>query len=120
MAIAEDHPDRTQFLLPTMRPREMDSSEMTEITLMSPGYIFVIYTDLVCDVGDEQVRLQIEQVVRKYQDARPKEICNPILACAVNQDKQHGSRSVKKTASYVCLYLHDPVCPSLFVLIDSL
>ena len=67
----------------------MDSSEMTEITLMSPGYIFVIYTDLVCDVGDEQVRLQIEQVVRKYQDARPKEICNPILACAVNQDKQH-------------------------------
>jgi hypothetical protein len=47
MAIAEDHPDRTRFLLTTMRPREMDSSDMTEITLMSPGYIFVMYTDLV-------------------------------------------------------------------------
>ena len=94
----EDHPDRTRFLLTTMRPREMDSSDMKEITLMSPGYIFVMYTDLVYGGGDEQVRLQIEQVVRQHQDAQPKDICNPILACAVNQD-EHGSSSVKKTAS---------------------
>jgi hypothetical protein len=104
MAIAEDHPDRTRFLLTTMRPREMDSSDMTEITLMSPGYIFVMYTDLVYDGGDEQVRLQIEQVVRQHQDAQPKEICNPIRACAVNRD-EHGSKSVKKTASTTRQYL---------------
>jgi hypothetical protein len=82
----------------------MDSSDMTEITLMSPGYIFVMYTDLVYDGGDEQVRLQIEQVVRQHQDAQPKEICNPILASAVKQD-EHGSRSVKKTASTTRQYL---------------
>lgn len=87
MTIPEDHPDRTRYLSMAMRAHEMDSSDMAQITLMSPGDILIMYTDGVFDGSDEQVRLQIEQVVRQHQDEGSKEICNAILAFAVSQDE---------------------------------
>jgi serine phosphatase RsbU (regulator of sigma subunit) len=88
MAIPQDHPDRTRYLSMAMRAHEMDSSDMAQITLMSPGDILVMYTDGVFDGSDEQVRLQVEEVVRKHQDEQSKEICNAILAYAVHQDER--------------------------------
>jgi serine phosphatase RsbU (regulator of sigma subunit) len=87
MAIPEDHPDRTRYLSMVMRAHEMDSSDVAQITLMSPGDILILYTDGVYDGSDEQVRLQIEQVVRDHQAEPPKEICNAILAFAVHEDE---------------------------------
>jgi serine/threonine protein phosphatase PrpC len=95
MAIPEDHPDRTRYLSMAMRAHEMDSSDVAQITLMSPGDILILYTDGVYDGSDEQVRLQIEQVVRDHQAEPPKEICNAILAFAVQEDenlKQIGEK----------------------------
>lgn len=66
----------------------MHSSDMAQITLMSPGDILVMYTDGVFDGSDEPGRLQIEQVVREHQDQRSKEICNAILSYAVTQDER--------------------------------
>ena len=66
----------------------MDSSDMAQITLMSPGDILIMYTDGVFDGSDDQVRLQIEQVVREHQNEQSKEICNAILAYAVKQDER--------------------------------
>jgi serine phosphatase RsbU (regulator of sigma subunit) len=86
MAIPEDHPDRNRYFSMAVRPHEMDSSELAEITLMSPGDILVMYTDGVYDGNDDQVRLEIEQVIRENQNAPAKAICNAILAYAVRQD----------------------------------
>ena len=87
MAIPEDHPDRNRYLSMAMRAREIDSSDMAEITLMSPGDILIMYTDGVYDGSDEQDRRQIEQVIREHQDESAKAICNAILAYAVQQDE---------------------------------
>lgn len=86
MAIPEDHPDRNRYLSMAIRPHEMDSSNLAEITLMSPGDILVMYTDGVYDGNDDQIRIEIEQVVRENQNAQARAICNAILAYAVRQD----------------------------------
>jgi serine phosphatase RsbU (regulator of sigma subunit) len=88
MAIPEDHPDRNRYLSMAMRAREIDSSDLAEITLMSPGDILVMYTDGVYDGSDEQDRRQIEDVIREHQNEPAKAICNAILAYAVQQDEQ--------------------------------
>ena len=93
MTIPEDDPDRKRYLSMAMRAHEMDSSDMAEITLMSPGDILVMYTDGVYDGSDERARLQIEQVVREHWNEPAKAICHAILAYAVRQDdrlKQTG------------------------------
>jgi serine phosphatase RsbU (regulator of sigma subunit) len=86
LAIPEEHPDRNKYLSMTLRKRKMNSSDIAEITLMSPGDILFLYTDGVYDGSDEQDRLQIEQVIREHQEERAKEICNAILKHAVKQD----------------------------------
>jgi len=86
LAIPEDHPDRNKYLSMTVRKRRINTSDIAEITLMSPGDILFLYTDGVYDGSDEQDRLQIEQVIREHQSERAKEICNAILKHAVGQD----------------------------------
>ena len=87
LAIPEDHPDRNKYRSVTTRSRKMASSDIAELTLMSPGDILVLYTDGVYDGGDEQDRLQLERVVREHQSEPAKEICSAILKHAVNQDE---------------------------------
>lgn len=65
----------------------MNSSDLAEITLMSPGDILFLYTDGVYDGSDEQDRLQIERVIREHKAEPAKEICNAILEHAVKQDE---------------------------------
>ena len=87
LAIPEDHPDRNRYLSMTPRTHKMDSSDVAEITLMSPGDILFLYTDGVYDGSDELDRIQMERVIREHQDEPAKEICNAILKHAVSQDE---------------------------------
>lgn len=87
LAIPEDNPDRNRYLSMTPRTRKMDSSDVAEITLMSPGDTLFLYTDGVYDGSDAQDRLQIEQVIREHRDQPAKEVCNAILEHAVRQDE---------------------------------
>ncbi|HKV78128.1 MAG TPA: PP2C family protein-serine/threonine phosphatase [Candidatus Sulfotelmatobacter sp.] len=87
LEIPEDHPDRNKYLSMVRRTRKMNSSDVAEITLMSPGDILFLYTDGVYDGSDEQDRLQIEQVIRERKDEPAKGICNAILEHAVKQDE---------------------------------
>jgi serine/threonine protein phosphatase PrpC len=87
LAIPEDNPDRNRYLSMTPRTRKMDSTDVAEITLMSPGDILFLYTDGVYDGSDAQDRLQIEQVIREHRDQPAKEVCNAILEHAVKQDE---------------------------------
>ena len=48
------------------RQRQFISSDVAEITLMSPGDMLFLYTDGVYDGSDEQDRAQIEAVMREH------------------------------------------------------
>jgi serine phosphatase RsbU (regulator of sigma subunit) len=88
LEIPEDHPDRNKYFSMALRTRQINSSDVTEITLMSPGDILFLYTDGVYDGSDEQDRLQIERVIRDRKNEPAREICNAILDYAVKQDEQ--------------------------------
>src|SRR5579862_4288284 len=87
LEIPEDHPDRNKYLSMALRTRQINSSDVAEITLMSPGDLLFLYTDGVYDGSDELGRLQIEQVIREHKRGRAREICNAILEYAVMQDQ---------------------------------
>src|ERR1700680_1019658 len=76
LEIPEDHPDRNKYLSMALRTRQINSSDVAEITLMSPGDLLFLYTDGVYDGSDQQDRLQIEAVIRENKDETAKEICN--------------------------------------------
>lgn len=87
LEIPEDHPDRNKYFSMDIRKRLVSSSDVAEITLMSPGDILFLYTDGVYDGRDEKDRQQIERVIREHKDEPAKDICNAILACALKQDE---------------------------------
>ena len=84
--IPEDHPDRNRYLSLDSRERNAKSSNVTELTLLSPGDIFVLYTDGVYDGSDKEQRQQLEGVMRERYHQPAKEICNALLEYAVNKD----------------------------------
>jgi serine phosphatase RsbU (regulator of sigma subunit) len=87
LEIPEDHPDRNKYLSMALRTRQISSSDVAEITLMSSGDILFLYTDGVYDGSDEQDRLQIERVIREHKNDPAREICSAILEYAVKQDE---------------------------------
>jgi serine phosphatase RsbU (regulator of sigma subunit) len=87
LEIPEDHPDRNKYFSMKLRKRQVNSSDVAEITLMSPGDILFLYSDGVYDGSDEEDRLQIERVIREHKREPAKAICNAILEHAVQQDE---------------------------------
>jgi len=87
LEIPEDHPDRNKYFSTVVRQRQMNSSNIGEITLMSPGDILFLYSDGVYDGSDEQDRLRLEGIVRNLKDRGAKEICTAILDYALEQDR---------------------------------
>jgi serine phosphatase RsbU (regulator of sigma subunit) len=86
LEIPEDHPDRNKYFSMASRTRYINSSDVAEITLMSPGDILFLYTDGVYDGSDEEDRLQIERVMREHKNEPAKGICNAMLDYAITQD----------------------------------
>jgi len=87
LEIPEDHPDRNKYFSMAVRQRQMNSSNIAEITLMSPGDIVFLYSDRVYDGSDEEDRLRLERIVRDHKERGAKEICNAILDYALKQDQ---------------------------------
>jgi len=86
LQLPEDHPDRKKYYSMSLRQREFNSSDLAEITLMSPGDILVLYTDGVYDGSDKSAREQLESVMREYHRRPARDICNALLDYAVKQD----------------------------------
>src|SRR5258707_1193461 len=61
LEIPLDHPDRNKYFTMNLRKRLVSPSDLSEITLMSPGDILFLYTDGVYDGSDAGDRLQIER-----------------------------------------------------------
>ena len=92
LQIPADHPDRKKYYTLNFRQRELNSSDVAEITLMSPGDILLLYTDGVYDGSDEQARQQLEVVMRENYWRSAKDICNALLEHAVKQVDQLRER----------------------------
>jgi serine phosphatase RsbU (regulator of sigma subunit) len=88
--IPEDHPDRNRYLSLEFREKKVNSSDVAELTLLSPGDIFFLYTDGVYDGSDDgsdkEERQQLEEVMRERYRQPAKEICNALLEYAVKKD----------------------------------
>jgi len=93
LEIPADHPDRRKYYSLNSRQAEFDSSDLGDITLMSPGDILVLYTDGVYDGSDAPGRELLEAVMREHYREPAKEICNALLDHAVREDarlRQNG------------------------------
>jgi serine phosphatase RsbU (regulator of sigma subunit) len=88
LEIPTDHPDRKKYYSLNFRQKEFDSSDLSEITLMSPGDILVLYTDGVYDGSDEQQREQLEVVMREHYRKPARDICNALLDHALKEDER--------------------------------
>lgn len=86
LQIPADHPDRKKYYSLNLQQTEFDTSDLGEITLMSPGDIIVLYTDGVYDGSDPEAREQLETVMREHQRQPAREICNALLDYAARQD----------------------------------
>lgn len=86
LQLPADHPDRKRYYSLNVRQKEFNSSDVAEITLMSPGDILVLYTDGVYDGSDEKDRDLLEGVVREHSQQSARDICNALLDHAVKQD----------------------------------
>ena len=85
LQIPEDHPDRTRYFSLQSRQRA-STSDVAEITLMSPGDILFLYTDGVYDGSDAQDRGTLEAVMREHCLLSAKDICDAFLEFAVRKD----------------------------------
>ena len=85
--IPENHPDRNKYFSLDPREGKANSSDVAELTLLSPGDIIVLYTDGVYDGSDKEGRQQLEGVMRQHYRQPTKEICNALLECAVKNDE---------------------------------
>jgi serine phosphatase RsbU (regulator of sigma subunit) len=95
LQIPEDHPDRKKYFSIQLRPREANSSDVAEITLMSPGDILFLYTDGVYDGSDVDERQHLESVIRDHYWQSARDICNALLEHATRDDdhlKQIGEQ----------------------------
>src|SRR5260370_1173451 len=84
--IPENHPDRNRYLSLEFREKNLDSSNVAELTLLSPGDIFFLYTDGVYDGSDKGERRQLEEVMSQHYRQPAKEICNDLLKYAPKRD----------------------------------
>jgi len=88
LEIPEDHPDRNKYFSISLRKRQVNPSDVAEITLMSPGDTLFLYTDGVYDGNDDEERSQIERVMRNHKGQPAREICNALLDYAVKRDER--------------------------------
>jgi serine phosphatase RsbU (regulator of sigma subunit) len=88
LEIPEDHPDRNKYFSISLRKRQVNSSDVAEITLMSPGDILFLYTDGVYDGNDDEERSQLERVMRDHKYESARDICSALLDYAVKRDER--------------------------------
>jgi serine phosphatase RsbU (regulator of sigma subunit) len=86
LQIPEDDPDRNKYYSMQPRDRKLNSSNVAELKLMSPGDILFLYTDGVYDGYDEQEHGQLEDIIREHCHHSAKDLCNALLEHAVRLD----------------------------------
>src|SRR5437762_9474474 len=88
LQIASDHPDRKRYFSMRLRSRPANSSDVAEITLMSPGDILFLYTDGVYDGSDVQEGQILDAVMLEGYAKSARYVCNARLEHATKGDEQ--------------------------------
>jgi serine phosphatase RsbU (regulator of sigma subunit) len=88
LQIPEDHPDRNKYLSLESQDSPSVSSDVGEITLMSPGDILFLYSDGVYDGSDREERRQLENVMSEHRLLSAKEMCKALLDYAAKRDER--------------------------------
>jgi len=86
LEVPEDHPDRKRYFSMHFRQKPVDYPDIAEIALINPGDVLFLYTDGVYDGTDEEVRRDLETVIRDCCGRSAKDICNAALDHAVRRD----------------------------------
>jgi serine phosphatase RsbU (regulator of sigma subunit) len=86
LQIPSDHPDRKRYFSMRLRSRPANSSDVAEITLMSPGDILFLYTDGVYDGSDTEERQHLEVVMQEHYSKSARDICAAVLEHATKDD----------------------------------
>jgi serine phosphatase RsbU (regulator of sigma subunit) len=86
LQIPSDHPDRKRYFSMRLRSRPANSSDVAEITLMSPGDILFLYTDGVYDGSDAEERQHLEAVMQEHYSKPARDICSAVLEHATKED----------------------------------
>jgi serine phosphatase RsbU (regulator of sigma subunit) len=86
LQIPEDNPDRKRYFSMQFRLRRVNSTDIAELTLMSPGDILFLYTDGVYDGSDDGERQLLESVMSEHCQLPAKDICNALLEYALKKD----------------------------------
>jgi len=86
LQMSADHPDRKKYFSMKLRAGEANSTDVAEITLMSPGDILFLYTDGVYDGSDDEERRHLESVMREHYQQSPRDISKAVLAHATRND----------------------------------
>lgn len=86
LQIPENHPDRNRYLSLEFKDRSAPSSDVGELTLMSPGDVLFLYTDGVYDGTDKEERRQLQEVMNEHSGQSAKDMCGALLQYAVRRD----------------------------------
>ena len=86
LQIPEDHPDRKKYLSIQFRQSRANTSDVAEITLMSPGDILFLYTDGVFDGSDSEELERLQSIMQMHCCNSAKEICAALFEYAVHRD----------------------------------
>jgi serine phosphatase RsbU (regulator of sigma subunit) len=88
LQVPEDHPDRNRYLSLEYRQRPANSSDVGELTLMTPGDILFLYSDGVYDGTDKDERRQLENVMNENYQGSAKDMCGAFLEHARKRDER--------------------------------
>lgn len=88
LEIPDDHPDRSKYVSMSVGRRQMDSSDLADITLMNRGDILLLHSDGVYDGVDEQDRSRLEHAVREHKNESAREICDAVMQLAIQRDNE--------------------------------
>src|SRR3981189_1894518 len=86
LQLAENDPDRNRYLSLEFRQRRANSSDVAELTLMSPGDILFLYTHGFFDGSDKEERGQLKNIIREHCLLSAKDMCNALLEYALKRD----------------------------------
>ncbi|MGA7156747.1 MAG: PP2C family protein-serine/threonine phosphatase [Acidobacteriaceae bacterium] len=86
LQLPADHPDRQRYFSMNLRKREIQTEDISEINLMHPGDILLLYTDGVYDGSDILGRKRLETILQKHHEETPREICDALMEYALEQD----------------------------------
>ncbi|MDQ2840564.1 MAG: serine/threonine-protein phosphatase [Acidobacteriota bacterium] len=87
LQLPADHPDRRRYFSMNLRQRRITEDDISEITLINPGDILILYTDGIYDGSDASGRAALEAILQKRHSESARNLCDALMEFALLQDE---------------------------------